>query len=237
MTPRPDRPNVLKALTEKFRLFQYFFSSLRRRGVWRTIKISLFEVYYEYRLGADTAYVIPRQQLDGDKDALIHATDYFPSSYLVLHEAFSSVSSECRDAVLIDYGCGMGRALMFASTLPFKRIIGVELSDLLCSAAKDNLERLYRKTRKLTPSWSVVNIDAREFAVPDDASLIYLFNPFDAEILAKVISNIVESVRKTRRRCTIIYANPQHESEFLSRSFSKRPATSKDFSVFTLAQT
>ncbi len=61
-----NRVNVLTALAEKLRLFQYFFSSLRKRGVWRTFKISLFEVVYEHRLGADTAYVIPRQNLDVD---------------------------------------------------------------------------------------------------------------------------------------------------------------------------
>ncbi len=229
-----NRVNVLTALAEKLRLFQYFFSSLRKRGVWRTFKISLFEVVYEHRLGADTAYVIPRQNLDGDKETLAHATDYFPSSYLVLHEAFSCIRDECRDAVLIDYGCGMGRALMFASTLPLKRMIGVEISDSLCSAARKNLERLYRKTKRIKPAWSIVNADARGFAIPDDANLFYFFNPFDVEILGNVIGNILASARKAPRKCTIVYANPQHESEFSSRGFHKQPTPSKDFAVFTL---
>jgi predicted RNA methylase len=234
MTSQPVHANALSGLREKLRLFQYFFSSLRKRGLWRTFKISLFEVYYEYRLGARTSYVIPRQQLDGDEHAMAHATDYFPSSYLVLREAFSCVQTECRDAVLIDYGCGMGRALMVASKLPLKRIIGVELSQSLCVAAMENLERLYRKTGQINPSWSVVNCEASAFAIPEDANLIYLFNPFDAEILGRVVDNIMESLRNAPRKCTVIYANPVHESEFLSRAFGRRPTGSKDFSVFTL---
>ncbi len=192
----------------------------------------MFELYHEYRLGADTSYVIPRQQLDGEIEALSHAIDYFPSSYLILHEAFSSVGADCRDGVLVDYGCGMGRALLFASSRPIKRMIGVELSPSLCAAASENLTRLYRKTRAVDPNWAIVNGDARAFAVPDDANLFYLFNPFDAVILGQVIDNIVKSVRSVPRKCTVIYANPVHESEFISRGFRKMPEPGRDFVVF-----
>jgi SAM-dependent methyltransferase len=194
----------------------------------------MFELYHERKLGADTSYVIPRQQLDGDTDALSHATDYFPSSYLVLHEAFSRVGADCRGAVLVDYGCGMGRALLFASTLPIKRMIGVELSPRLCAAATENLTRLYRKRRRSEPPWFIVNSDARTFAVPDDANLFYFFNPFDAVVLGQVIDNIVRSVRKIPRKCTVIYANPLHEAEFVSRGFRRMARPKQDFAVFTL---
>jgi SAM-dependent methyltransferase len=233
MTDRSSRGKAPTSLAEKFRLFGYFFASLRTRGLWRTFKISMFELYYEYKLGADTSYIILQKDLDGDAEAKSHAIDYFPSSYLVLHEAFSSIGADCRDAVLIDYGCGMGRALMYASILPIKRMIGVELSTSLCATAGANLERLYGKNGRSEPPWSVVNSDARAFAVPDDANLFYLFNPFDAEVLARVLDNIAQSVSEAPRRCTIIYANPLHESEFESRAFTKQPTVSRDFSVFT----
>jgi SAM-dependent methyltransferase len=236
MTERSDRGNPSTMLRSKFRLFRQFFASLRKRGLWRTLKMSIFEVYHEYRLGADTSYVIPREQLDGEAEALSHAVDYFPSSYLVLHEAFSWVGADCRDGVLVDYGCGMGRALLFASARPLKRMIGVELSPSLCAAARKNLERLYRKTRRAEPSWSIVNADARVFAVPDDANLFYFFNPFDGAILGQVIDNIIKSVRSVPRRCTVIYANPVHEAEFTSRGFRKVSEPSSDFSVFTAAE-
>ena len=233
MTERSDRGDPSTMLSSKFRLFGQFFASLRKRGLWRTLKMSMFELYHEYRLGADTSYVIPRKQLDGEIEALSHAVDYFPSSYLVLHEAFTVVDVDFRDGVLVDYGCGMGRALLFASARPLKRIIGVEISPSLCAAARKNLERLYRKTGRVDPNWAIVNTDARVFAVPDDANLFYLFNPFDAAILGQVIDNIVRSVRSVPRKCTVIYANPVHEAEFSARGFRKVAAPSSDFSVFT----
>lgn len=235
MAEQSDRSSTLIVLWDKLRLLRYFFSSLRRRGVWRTLKISIFELYHEHRLGADTSYVIPHHELDGDSEALHHATDYFPSSYLVLHEAFSSVGADCRNAVLVEYGCGMGRVLMYASTLPIKRMIGVELSPSLCAAATKNLGRLYRESGRSGPAWDIVNADARHFIVPGDANLFYFFNPFDAVVLGQVIANIIASVRKLPRKCTIIYANPLHEVEFISQGFNKVSGPMRDFAVFILA--
>jgi predicted RNA methylase len=236
MTTRSPRDDAFTMLRNKLRLFRQFFASLRKRGMWRTLKMSIFEVYHEHRLGAETSFIIPHEQLDGQADALSHAVDYFPSSYLVLSEAFSQVGDDCRNAVLVDYGCGMGRALMFASTLPIKRMVGVEVSPSLCAAARKNLERLYRKMGRVDPNWAIVNADARVFAVPDDANLFYLFNPFDAAILGQVIDNIVKSVRSVPRKCTVIYANPVHETEFSARGFRKVAAPSSDFSVFMAAE-
>ena len=234
MTERSHRGLSLAKLPAKFHLFSYFFSSLRKRGIWRTLKMSMFEVYHEYKLGADTSYVISRQELNGDREALSHATDYFPSSYLVLHEAFSGVGGDWRKTVLIDYGCGMGRVLMFASTFPLKRMIGVELSPSLCISATNNLERLYRKNGRPSPPWTIVNADARYFEIPDDANLFYFFNPFDSQVLGQVIDNIIGSLRKVPRKCVVIYAHPLHDNEFVSRGFSKIFKPASDFTLFHL---
>jgi hypothetical protein len=234
MNDDTGRRNRLDGLIQKFQLIRQFFASLRRRGAWRTIKISIFEIYYEYKLGVDTAYIIPTGRLDGDKDALIHATDYFPSSYLLLSEAFSLVGRACRDAVLVDYGSGMGRTLLFASTLPLRRLIGVEISQSLCTEATINLERLYKATKRTEPRWSIFNEDARLFEVPSEANLFYFFNPFDATILGRVADRIVNSARKAPRKCIVIYANPLHQSELLSRGFRKTFAQNQDFALFEL---
>jgi hypothetical protein len=227
--------NRLARLSQKLCLMRQFFSSLRKRGVWRTLRITIFEIYYEYKFSADTSYIIPSQKLDGADDAKTHATDYFPSSYLVLHEAFSWLGQTCRNAVLVDYGSGMGRTLMYTSTLPLKRLIGVEISKELCAKASANLDRLYRKSKRTSPSWSIVNADARFFDVPDDANLFYFFNPFDEVIMRQVIDSICRSARKVPRKCTIVYANPLHESELTSQEFRKVYGQNGDFAVFQMS--
>ena len=109
-----------------------------------------------------------------------------------MREVFTHSLVNVRDAVLVDYGCGLGRTLLFASTLTFKKIIGVELSPMLCAAATKNLEQHYIRQHKTQPEWRVVNIDARRFDIPDDANIFYFFNPFDTVVLAEVIDMIIE---------------------------------------------
>jgi SAM-dependent methyltransferase len=194
--------------------------------------MSIFEIYFEYKFGAYTSYIIPKRQLDGPKDAVAHATAYFPSSYLVLHEVFSRLGDECRDGVLVDYGCGMGRTLMFASTLPLKKLIGIELSKSLCDTATANLNRLYRKSKRNRPPWLIVNADARLFEIPHEANIFYFFNPFDEIVIGQVADKIVSSIRHSPRRCIIVYANPVHEIEFTSRGLTEAFVLNNDFAVF-----
>lgn len=230
---RGDNKNA--GLTQKLRLMRQFFSSLRKRGISRTLRISIFEIYYEYKFGTDTSFIISKQQLDGTEDAKSHATDYFPSSYLILYEAFSWLGRTSRDNVLVDYGSGMGRTLMYASTMPLKRLIGVEISEELCAMASANLDRLYGTSNRDRPPWSIVNVDARFFEVPDDANLFYFFNPFDAVVMRQVVDRILASVQKVPRRCTVIYANPLHGSEFACREFVEVRGQDDDFAVFQLS--
>jgi hypothetical protein len=235
-------PNLLTGLRQRFDLAGHFFSSIRKRGLWRTAKIAIYELYYEAKFGIKTGYVITTRELDGDAEGLRHAADYFPSSYLILHEAFAQVLAHVsalglvspRDAVLVDYGCGLGRTLLFASTLPFKKIIGVELSPMLCAAATKNLEQYYARRRKTQPEWRVINIDARRFDIPADADIFYFFNPFDAIVFADVIERIIESVRRAPRKCLVVYANPVHESLLQSRGLARMPSSSRDFILFSL---
>jgi hypothetical protein len=72
-------------------------------------------------------YLIPVKRLGYFGEASAHAQPYFPSSFLFLHEILCRRRIDCHDAVFVDYGCGIERALLFASTLPFKKIIGVEI--------------------------------------------------------------------------------------------------------------
>ena len=44
----------------------------------------------------------------------------------------------------------------------------------------------------------------------------------------------MDSARKTPRKCTVIYANPLHQSELSSRGFRKVYAQNQDFAVFEL---
>jgi hypothetical protein len=59
--------------------------------------------------------------------------------------------------------------------------------------------------------------DAREFTFPEEAVLLYLFNPLPAEALEQVIANLRASVERSPRAVRVLYHNPQAE-QVLARS-------------------
>ena len=83
------------------------------------------------------------------------------------------------------------------------------------------MESYYQKHNKTAPVWSVVNADARRCEVPDDATIFYFANPFDATILSIVLDNILASIGISPRTCYIVYANPIHEHLLKDRAFVK----------------
>ncbi len=221
-------------LAKRFKLASHFFSSLRKRGVRRTMWITCHELYYDATFGVKTGIVIPAGELDGDPEALHHANDCFPSSYLVLKEALSHDQVDLRDAVFVDFGCGLGRALLFASQLPLRRLIGVELSPTLCAMARHNMTDFYHRRNKTVPEWSVINADVRAFDIPDDAAIFYFFNPFDALVLDTVLKRILASVARAPRRCAIVYANPVHGGVIAARTQFKLQIKAPDYVIYRL---
>ena len=128
---------------------------------------------------------------------------------------------DTRDLTFVDLGCGKGRALMVAANLGFKTIIGVEFVHELAETARKNLQKL-----GLTDA-VVVESDAANYRFPESDMVIYLFNPFSAEVMQKVVANLKESLSK---KLYIIYVNPQcgplfDASGFLTpmESVPKRP--------------
>jgi predicted RNA methylase len=197
--------------------------------------ISAHELWYDYKFGVRTGFILPVSQLDIENEARLHANDYFPSSYLFVQEALAAVPASLRGRVFVDFGCGMGRVLLFASTLPFSRVIGVEISPSLAAIANQNLEHYYKTSGKSSPSWDVVALDARRFEIPSDATVFYLFNPFDAVVLGEVADRIIASLQRSLRDCFVVYAKPVHEVILTDRGFVHLPPSTADFSLLSYA--
>jgi SAM-dependent methyltransferase len=117
------------------------------------------------------------------------------------------------DEVFLDYGAGLGRVLILAAMLPFKRVIGVELSPILAAKARDNLSNA--NARLLCKNVEVIVADAAAFELPRDVTTIYFNNPFAGEILEKVLKKIEMSYREAPRSMRLVCNLPQ-ESAFQS---------------------
>jgi predicted RNA methylase len=138
-------------------------------------------------------------------DAYLYGYRAIP--YLGIERLMRKLQPSRTDAFL-DMGCGAGRAICVAAQYPFSRVIGIEIDDRLCALAERNARRLRRYA--LRPQ--IVRADAARYRVPDDITVVFLYNPFHGEVLETALTRVLESFDRAPRRLRLAYANPvEHE--------------------------
>jgi len=121
----------------------------------------------------------------------------FPQRFLA--KVIDGLAIQSSDAIL-DVGCGKGAAL-FVFARRFARMGGVEIHQGLLETARANLRRGGISNCEL---WGC---DAAEFQEYDGFNWIYLFNPFPNLVLEQVVTNLVTSARRKRRRVMLLHGN------------------------------
>jgi hypothetical protein len=109
-----------------------------------------------------------------------------------------------------------GKPLMVASTYPFRRLIGVDVSPACIEVARRNVAG-YGPDR-IDPARVELRVqDAADFAFPDEPLVVYLYNPFPGAVLDRVVANLEASLRESPRPAAVVYVNP-HALSALRRS-------------------
>jgi SAM-dependent methyltransferase len=116
--------------------------------------------------------------------------------------------------VFVDLGAGKGRVLLIASRLPYRRVVGVELDPELAQCARRNVAQAQRKLRAGTVACETANV--LDWPFPDDASTVFLFNPFYGQTFRRAITGIFDSYDRNPRHIHIVYENPQQHNWLLS---------------------
>ena len=107
-----------------------------------------------------------------------------------------------------------------AANYRFRRIVGVELDAQLHASAQAN-SRAGR--RAACDNIDLICADATEYEVPDDVTIVYMFNPFLGSIFEKVLGKIQESLDRNPRELVMLYGHPRmHDS--LERGVHARAA-------------
>lgn len=127
---------------------------------------------------------------------------YRPTAWLVLHRLLSRLEVG-EDDVFVDVGSGMGRVVLMAARRPFKRVIGIERDPKLTQISRENLARSRR--RLVCRDVELLTVDALDWDVPDDVTVVYLYCPFPDEVLERVMTRIVESLDRRPRDVRLIY--------------------------------
>ncbi len=128
---------------------------------------------------------------------------YSKTSEKHLKEIFEKIQNK-EGLRFLDIGCGKGVVLKEAAKYPFQWVDGIEIQPQLVKTAQRNFRIL-----KIEDRIRCIFADAAEFEKYGEYNLFFLFNPFPAEILTKVIRKIMESRNDTDCTVTVIYHNPR----------------------------
>jgi SAM-dependent methyltransferase len=156
----------------------------------------------ERQRGIETGKVVDLEDLG------LAASDrirYEPSGWLDLRRALPrrEITS---DDVFLDLGAGKGRVVIQAARYPFRRVVGVELSPELSNVARQNVAASARRFR--CRDVRIVTADVVDYAIPDDVTVIYMYNPFRGETFEHVLQALIASVERAPRRLRVIYRTP-----------------------------
>ena len=110
--------------------------------------------------------------------------------------------------VFVDYGSGIGAAVVMAATFPFRRVIGVEISPEFSAIAQSLVER--NRGKLCCKNIELVVADAESYTLPTEVTVVYFYNPFRGSVLARVFENIKASLAYAPRKLTIVFKNPIH---------------------------
>jgi hypothetical protein len=159
----------------------------------------LSERLYERRFGIRTRGRISLESLGiDDPDAVW----YSPTSYAAFFSAMKHVPIS---GAFVDYGSGLGRTVIAAGTLPFNRIMGIELSQ---SLAGRSLENVAKARGMICKNIELICANAADWHVTSDVTVFHFYNPFLKQTLRTVIENIAQSLREAPRQAWIVFANP-----------------------------
>lgn len=119
------------------------------------------------------------------------------------------------DDVFIDFGSGLGRVVFQAAAgYPFRRVIGVELSEQLNNVARRNVAKNLHRLR--CQDVTLVAGDVLDYEIPDDVTVAFFANPFTGTVFATVLARLLASVDRKPRQLRIIYRNPVEHEMLLS---------------------
>jgi SAM-dependent methyltransferase len=121
----------------------------------------------------------------------------------------------------IDLGAGMGRALLLASEFPFHAILGVELNPTLARIGSRNLA-LWRAAGRARAPMRMLCRDAAEFELPSGPCVAFLFNPFAAPVLRRMLRNWAAAGAERASPLDILYVNNEQEAVLLRQAGFER---------------
>ena len=150
--------------------------------------------------GVDTSGLVPAAHLITGHPNDEHVTAYYGVAPSILRALIAQWRETppphpIHDYTFVDFGAGKGRAMLVASELPFRKVIGIELNPELADIAERNLAHWLAThaadptAPRLAPT-HLYEQDALTFDLPTTPCVAFLFHPFEAPVLKALLRRI-----------------------------------------------
>jgi hypothetical protein len=169
--------------------------------------------------GVDTSGLVPAADLITGHPNDEHVTAYYgvaPSILRTLIDLWRETPPPhpIHSYTFVDIGAGKARAMLVASELPFRKVIGIELNPALAEIAQQNLDHWRRShltdsTAPRLASLQLLEQDALTFEFPKTPTLIFLFHPFEAPVLKQMLRCIETQFARRPGTLDILYVNAE----------------------------
>ena len=192
--------------------FKYILFILATGGLSKLYDYLAQNVAFDLKYNTKTSSWLPKKYFPISIPNLRHGVRYRASYTKVVYDGLKIANNFLKhhgcsqnQATFVDFGCGKGKVVIQAKKDGnFKEVVGIDYCDSFITDARENLKA------SNTEGVSLLNLDATTFLGYGDVNVVYLYNPFDDKILARVIRNIVLSGKKT----VVIYNKPVHAELF-----------------------
>lgn len=180
---------------------------------------------FDLEFGVRTSGLIAGRHLKSGHRHDRHNTAYYGVAPSVFREMVArwrrtKPAAPIDEFTFVDLGAGMGRAVLLAAEYPFREVVGVEVHPTLARIARKNAA-VWRTAGRARAPIRMVCGDAVEFRFPAGPCVIFLFNPFGAAVLKRLLATLAKGfvdqagqVREAAQagQLDILYVNNEHES-------------------------
>jgi SAM-dependent methyltransferase len=170
---------------------------------------------FDLEFGVRTSGLIAGRHLKSGHSHDRHSTAYYgvaPSVFksLLARWRKSHPAAPIGDYTFVDLGSGMGRAVLLAASLPFRKVVGVELHPTLARTARKNAA-IWQATGRARAPMRMICGDAVEFRFPEGPCAAFLFNPFGAPVMRRLLRALTKGFTGRTGHLDLLYVNNEQE--------------------------
>lgn len=169
--------------------------------------------------GVDTSGLVPASELITGHANDEHVTAYYGVAPSILRSLIdlwreTPPPNPIHSYTFVDIGAGKGRAMLVASELAFREVIGVELNPAMANIARQNVDR-WRNAHAMDTTaptlapMQLIEQDALAFDFPFTPTLLFLFHPFETPVLKALLRRIEAQFARQPGMLDILYVNAE----------------------------